>query len=161
MRACQSCGHECDDQAERCEKCGAPVDERFPFVNELLELLDRGSKIEAIKLYRDKTGAGLAEAKTAVEALQAGRPLPGAAELSEQDQSKILNTLRDGSKIEAIKIYRNATGTGLKDAKLAVEQLAQRNQIPLKGGCAGMLLLMTLGVCLLVAIGMRLLIDAA
>ena len=111
MRACQSCGHECDDQAERCEKCGAPVDERFPFVNELLELLDRGSKIEAIKLYRDKTGAGLAEAKTAVEALQAGRPLPGAAELSEQDQSKILNTLRDGSKIEAIKIYRNATGT--------------------------------------------------
>jgi ribosomal protein L7/L12 len=31
-------------------------------------LAQSGKKIEAIKLYRERTGAGLAEAKTAVEA---------------------------------------------------------------------------------------------
>jgi Ribosomal protein L7/L12 C-terminal domain len=31
------------------------------------ELIAQGRKIEAIKLYRERTGAGLAEAKTAVE----------------------------------------------------------------------------------------------
>lgn len=36
-------------------------------------LLERGSKIKAIKLYREITGAGLAEAKEAVEQRAAGR----------------------------------------------------------------------------------------
>ena len=34
------------------------------------EALFRGQKIEAIKLYREGTGAGLADAKTAVEKLE-------------------------------------------------------------------------------------------
>ena len=37
----------------------------------VLEALQRGEKIEAIKLYREATGAGLAEAKDYVEELQA------------------------------------------------------------------------------------------
>ncbi len=36
--------------------------------------LAAGRKIEAIKLYREATGAGLAEAKEAVELIEAGRP---------------------------------------------------------------------------------------
>ncbi len=36
------------------------------------QLLDRGRKIEAIKLYREQTGAGLKEAKEAVEAIERG-----------------------------------------------------------------------------------------
>ena len=36
---------------------------------EAAELMKAGRKIEAIKLYRDLTGAGLAEAKAAVEKL--------------------------------------------------------------------------------------------
>ncbi|MFF4356641.1 ribosomal protein L7/L12 [Streptomyces sp. NPDC001604] len=32
--------------------------------------------------------------------------------------------LRDGKKIQAIKVYREATGAGLKEAKDAVEKLA-------------------------------------
>jgi hypothetical protein len=39
--------------------------------DEYLDLLRRGEKIEAIKLYRERTGAGLKEAKDAVEALGA------------------------------------------------------------------------------------------
>ncbi len=37
------------------------------------ELAEAGRKIEAIKLYRERTGAGLAEAKRAVEEHSAGR----------------------------------------------------------------------------------------
>ena len=36
---------------------------------ELLALLEQGQKIEAIKLYRERTGAGLKDAKDAVEAI--------------------------------------------------------------------------------------------
>lgn len=36
---------------------------------ELLELVQRGKNIQAIKRYRDLTGAGLKEAKSAVERL--------------------------------------------------------------------------------------------
>jgi ribosomal protein L7/L12 len=39
------------------------------FRAELLALLQKGQKIEAIKLYRTRTGAGLKDAKDAVEAL--------------------------------------------------------------------------------------------
>ncbi len=39
--------------------------------NAVTDLLMRGDLIEAIKVYRQHTGAGLAEAKQAVEAIQA------------------------------------------------------------------------------------------
>lgn len=42
----------------------------------LRELLRGGQKIEAIKRYRERTGAGLKEAKDAVEALAAEAGLP-------------------------------------------------------------------------------------
>jgi ribosomal protein L7/L12 len=46
---------------------------------DLWDLLKKGEKIEAIKLYRARTGAGLAEAKAAVEAIgrQHGIPMKG------------------------------------------------------------------------------------
>jgi large subunit ribosomal protein L7/L12 len=37
---------------------------------EMADLIRRGEKLEAIKLYREKTGAGLKEAKEFVESLQ-------------------------------------------------------------------------------------------
>jgi len=40
--------------------------------NQITELLNRGEKIEAIKLYREATGVGLKESKDAVEAMEAG-----------------------------------------------------------------------------------------
>lgn len=43
--------------------------------SELIELLQAGRKIEAIKRFRAETGAGLKEAKDAVEALERGYPL--------------------------------------------------------------------------------------
>jgi ribosomal protein L7/L12 len=44
-----------------------PVDELTPIENAILA----GRKIDAIKLYRDQTSAGLAEAKAAVDDMEA------------------------------------------------------------------------------------------
>ena len=55
--------------------------------------------------------------------------------------------LRQGRKIQAIKLYREQTGAGLKEAKDAVEQLAANEGMSSQGaGCAGVVLLV-LAVC--------------
>jgi len=46
-------------------------------LEEVRQVLGRGEKIQAIKLYREHTGAGLKEAKEAVEALDEGPPAVG------------------------------------------------------------------------------------
>jgi hypothetical protein len=48
------------------------IEEPMPGV---VEQLEQGKKIQAIKIYREQTGAGLAEAKTAVEAIAKERGL--------------------------------------------------------------------------------------
>jgi ribosomal protein L7/L12 len=90
-------------------------------------LLDRGEKVEAIKLYREQTGAGLRDAKDAVEAIGAGRPVadhrtsPGPVDPG--FEAELVKLLRSGRKIQAIQRHRERTGTGLKEAKDAVERL--------------------------------------
>ncbi len=90
MRICSVCSAENIDSAERCDRCGAwlttePVTDRPVPTREriggmelpprdtiegrVLRLLQQGQKIPAIKLYREETGAGLKEAKDAVETL--------------------------------------------------------------------------------------------
>jgi hypothetical protein len=58
--------------------------------------------------------------------------------------TQVLELLRAGKKIPAIKLYREKVGGGLKEAKDYVEALGLRHGIvPAKGaGCAGMLILM-------------------
>jgi ribosomal protein L7/L12 len=90
---------------------------------EVDRLVRAGRKIQAIKVYRELTGVGLKEAKDAVErwnhpTAPAPPPLPGA------DMSTVDDALRAGRTIEAIKLYREATGVGLKQAKDAVERRA-------------------------------------
>ena len=93
-------------------------------------------KINAIKLYREFTGEGLKEAKEAVEALERGqKPAFSANHPSSASQpagdlmARIEQELRAGRKIEAIKLYREFTGQGLKEAKEAVEAI-ERGQKP-------------------------------
>lgn len=115
------------------------------FEAELRRLLAERQKIEAIKLYRDHTGAGLKEAKDAVEALERGQAWPESEfGLPEDLEAAVLSLIERGQKIEAIKLYRERTGAGLKQAKEAVESLARERGIPLKSGCLGMILLLFL-----------------
>ena len=124
----------------------AGVDESFR--SELVSLLDRGQKIEAIKLYRERTGAGLKEAKDAVEAIQRGQA-PALTGLDEALERELVGLLQQGQKIEAIKLYRERTGAGLKEAKDAVDALAARQGVPSqqRTGClGGLVLILGLGI---------------
>lgn len=110
---------------------------------EIRRLLSEGRKIEAIRRYREQTGADLAAAKAAVEALQRDEPPAPPAEDS-PDAAEIVALLQGGKKIEAIKLYRQRTGVGLKEAKDAVEALAadRRIVVPSGSGCLGAALLL-------------------
>ena len=73
--------------------------------------------------------------------------------LSEEDTQKITDALLAGRKIEAIKIYRAATGLGLGEAKDFVDELMAelREQYPDKfkseaKGCAIVLIAGTFGI---------------
>jgi ribosomal protein L7/L12 len=84
-----------------------------------------GRKIEAIKLLREATGLGLAEAKQFVERLEHD---PGAApsdleELSDSDVQQIQAAIFAGDKIGAIRLHREASGMGLKESKDFIEAL--------------------------------------
>jgi hypothetical protein len=63
-------------------------------------------------------------------------------------QQKVRSLLLEGKKIEAIKIYREASGLGLKESKDAVEmvetELRNGGLLPqkTKGGCFALLSLM-------------------
>lgn len=82
-------------------------------------VMDR--KIEAIRLYRLFTNADLVTAKTAIEARERGAAIPSAAEIRSLNWDDIDALLRSDQLIQAIKLYREQTGVGLKEAKDAVE----------------------------------------
>jgi ribosomal protein L7/L12 len=107
--------------------------------DELRALLAEGRKIEAIKRYREATGADLAAAKEAVEALERGEMATAKGPVDSSLEAEIVSLLEGGKKIEAVKIYRERTGMGLKEAKDAVEAIAADHKIvTLSGsGCLG------------------------
>jgi ribosomal protein L7/L12 len=99
------------------------------------------SKIQAIKLWRQRTGVGLKEAKEAVDALAARiessrlatpvvtietKPADVGYSALEAEVAKLI----PDAKIQAIKLWRERTGVGLKEAKEAVEALAARSAPP-------------------------------
>ena len=85
------------------------------------------AKMLAIKRYRDSTGSGWAEAAEAVERIRAGRaPAAGAPAPRPPvgpGARAIGDALAAGNKIEAIRLYRAATGVGLKEAAHAIDAI--------------------------------------
>ena len=108
-------------------------------LEEIASFLRAGKKINAIKVYREVTGASLAEAKDAIERLDMAIQLYGTMlvadslmEVAQQgmpmDMQSILLTeiaylISRGDKIRAIKLYRERTGLGLSDAKAVVDRI--------------------------------------
>lgn len=84
--------------------------------------LARGNKLEAIRLLREETGLSLVAAKEAVEeqGTVVSLSLSGRSAQGELP-AHVLAALANGQKIEAIRLLREATGLGLKEAKDAVE----------------------------------------
>jgi ribosomal protein L7/L12 len=87
-------------------------------------LIEQGKKIEAIGYYRELTGSSLKEAKDYVERLTNlnAKPQPSSIPLSSELEDAI-RTLKEKSKIEAIREVRNLTGLSLREAKDYVDEL--------------------------------------
>jgi len=153
MTRCPFCNHKNPPGTTRCDECKAelfasPEDaadsadsEPLSLDGRVIALMREGRKIEAIKLYRDLTGAGLKEAKDAVEALERDGSLPTTRDAPSSDDPDVLELLRAGQKIRAIKLYRDKTGAGLAESKNVVETLARKNGIPSgQSGCSSAVL---------------------
>ena len=95
---------------------------------QIRELIVQGNLIAAIKLYRELTGVGLAEAKDAVEAIQRGEPVhppPIPPDLQDDAllEEQLKRLLAKKQKIQAVKLYRETYNSSLKGAKDAVDSI--------------------------------------
>lgn len=93
--------------------------------DDVRDFVRAGRKIEAIKRYRELTGVGLKEAKDAVEMpdfapLPSPPPVPGE---NDPRMSEVRALATSGRKIDAIRLYRELTGRGLKESKDAVDRM--------------------------------------
>lgn len=99
-------------------------------------------------------------AKIPDAAVQPAPPMQTSAPDADQPDSppddlegRVLEEMRQGRKISAIKLHREATGMGLKESKEAVEALAAQHGIVARGGgCAGAVLLMLVALTVVVVI---------
>jgi ribosomal protein L7/L12 len=149
MPKCRNCNHDVHPSIGQCPHCGASVDKPIADLEQQVRLLlDQGQKIAAVKLYKDQTGVGLAEAKQAVESMQAGAGPPSSpAEIGGDLEAELLRLLGRGDKLEAVKLYRDQKGTSLLEAKQAVESLAASHGLETqRAGCLGVVLAMVLAV---------------
>lgn len=149
MPQCTRCKKTVATDAARCPHCGAwlsqltdvPGANHESLEDEIRSLLRQRRTIEAISLYRERVGVGLAAAKGDVERIGRGdRPTRNEI-VADATENQILELLAAGRKIAAIKLYREQTGRGLKEAKDAVEALAAQHGIvsPARSGCLGVL----------------------
>ena len=108
----------------------------IPLSPEQLDAIRRetlaGNKIQAIKLYREATGKGLAESKHDIETFEvewrsgafASGPAPARpATPTPQQLEQVRREVLAGNKIQAIKLYREISHVSLFDAKQAIDQL--------------------------------------
>jgi ribosomal protein L7/L12 len=156
--SCPNCGASVESTERACSYCGAalsaaPVSSSAPTVRvsraevealasssadplqAVREQVERGNKIEAIRLYREATGVGLKEAKDAVEAMEGGQAVMASAATvissgpllafgsSAEAMDAIKAELRGGNKIKAIQLHREYFSSSLAEAKTAVDQI--------------------------------------
>lgn len=89
------------------------------------DLLAQEKKIEAIKTFRQATGVSLKDAMDAVENIGAGSSWRCSKIIPADKHDQITDLLRQDRQIEAIRLYREITGAGLKEAKDAVQEIAK------------------------------------
>jgi ribosomal protein L7/L12 len=110
---------------------------------EIRALLAARQKINAIKFYRQVTGAGLKQAKEAVEAIEAGgtldagllNPHENRTYLPKDDASTISQAaqlVKEGDKIAAIRLLRNHYDVSLKVAKDATDLLEKGQTVDME-----------------------------
>lgn len=92
---------------------------------QLAQLISNGEKIAAIKLLREHTGMGLAEAKAAVEHATAGGRAPVATAVAAGDDGipdEVRALVERGERIAAIRLLRERQGIDLMDSKQRIDR---------------------------------------
>ena len=103
----------------------APAD---PLPPDVLAALEQGNKIEAIKRLRAATGLGLKEAKDIVDGQRAsGRPSRRSVASMLSLPFAVSEAMKQGNRLEAIRLLREQGGLGLEEAKDAVEAFERAN----------------------------------
>jgi ribosomal protein L7/L12 len=108
-------------------------------VQQIHDYIHNQQLIHAIKLYREATGVGLAEAKRAIEEMARDEFTKPGSEMPQYDNpimdNKIRSLLSQRRKIDAVKIYREEHGISLKEAKDYVDQIerSMRRETPSSG----------------------------
>jgi ribosomal protein L7/L12 len=94
------------------------------------DLLSEGRKTEAVELYARFAGVDQYTAQDAVEQIEREMRLedapPSETGLSAADTVELRDLLQRGQKIQAVKLYHDKTGRGLKESKDAVEVLEKQ-----------------------------------
>jgi ribosomal protein L7/L12 len=85
------------------------------------DLIAEGRIDEAVKVYAAFMGVDEFTARTAIEPMQ--REDAAVGRLSAENMDEIRAALQEGNKIVAIKLYRQYSGLGLKEAKDIVDQM--------------------------------------
>ncbi len=88
-------------------------------------LLQKGKKVTAVKVVRNRTGWGLRAAKEFVDKLEKDDPYTRPAVSEFELTEKACSTLKRQGKIAAIKLVQQRTGWGLKQSKDFVDNLAE------------------------------------
>ncbi len=91
----------------------------------IVEYLDKGEKIMAVKMYLDETGIGLRQSKDKVDAVE--RFLRGESISANSPQDDITQEVKKllgaGNVLAAVKYVHTQTGLGLKESKDFVDKL--------------------------------------
>lgn len=108
-----------------------------PVPAEILSVWNSGSKVLAIKLLREQSGLGLAEAKQLLESADTGAnaadsPLTVNSAIPASAELRIHAAMASGNKLEAVKLLKEATGLGLAEAKERIDEAMQGEPLNLE-----------------------------
>lgn len=114
-----------------------------PLPVQIIDALQRGRMMDAIKLLRESNGLGLKDARDAAEHYLRGptvieRPVGTTpSRFPVKPPSEVVSALQQGSKVEAIRLMRERTGLGVKEASEAVEAYQAQTQLMRGTGSPG------------------------
>ncbi|MDB5336998.1 MAG: hypothetical protein JWN70_2617 [Planctomycetaceae bacterium] len=151
MSNCIFCDQDNPPGLTQCQLCNAPLPDSetaiLPedvFYQHLKRLLGEHQRIQAVAAYRRRMGVDLTAAVEAIDALERDQQFN--VNSSDADlEWEIIGYLERCEKIAAIKLYRDKTNVGLKEAKDAVEAIELRMglaPVAERRGCFGVMFLL-------------------
>ena len=109
----------------------------------VVDALQRGNILDAIKLLRDSRGVGLQDAKEALDYYLRSNTVSSATVPTTPSRSpgtpppEVAGALQQGSRNEAIRLMRERTGLGLKEAGDAVDAYQAQTKLMQGTGSPG------------------------